>query len=335
MYSELFSPPFVVLLLILATIAFSFFIYYLIRLLFLLPGKFKQVSFKVLLTILAIIVLTGIANYVVTRPEICMTCHPYSSLSKPHQKLGCLSCHQENGFTGFTVFRLREAKMFFSIGKYSLASDELCVPNSNCLKCHNIIKKKVVGNNIRTRHIDFSNLVKCIECHENEVHAVSERGELHMKKCSYCHEADLKNKNCKRCHKNRINPKDAYIKLDMEHLGDWDYIHGLKQKELCYLCHEDNFCRKCHSSYPHDDQWKPKHGEIAKKNMLNCRSCHLLAGCKDCHRTEMPHPKDWQVNHGKKAKADWNYICKNCHTEQSCLECHEQSLMREIKNGDS
>jgi hypothetical protein len=64
------------------------------------------------------------------------------------------------------------------------------------------------------------------------------------------------------------------------------------------------------------------HAQSAKNNVEGCYKCHRKSLCRDCHRIDMPHPKNFLRNH-EFTVADRGYdLCWRCHTADNCIPCH-------------
>ena len=105
----------------------------------------------------------------------------------------------------------------------------------------------------------------------------------------------------------------------------------------CVSCHDDNMCRDCHADNdiaagdgprlsPHPAGWAGMpgqgndHGPAARRDPLNCASCHGGAGealCVSCHKVGgvggNPHPPGWKSRRSKR-------------TDVPCVLCHRGVL---------
>lgn len=125
---------------------------------------------------------------------------------------------------------------------------------------------------------------------------------------------------------------------------------GIKPPPMdkCFSCHSQSDpaappgdCAACHpADFPlvpssHDDpEWLPvadlratvegKHTRSVEDAQKECSVCHDVPGfCMGCHKTEMPHPADWQNVHQQEAKEQGLTGCNFCHTgQQECSACH-------------
>ncbi len=162
--------------------------------------------------------------------------------------------------------------------------------------------------------------------------------------CQGCHGTDLKGGSsevsCYTCHENYPHASE-WITGDNSHgkyLQDNDY-----SLESCQLCHgSDNSggtsevsCFKCHTSYPHNDNWSVSssadyHGAFLNGlsyDLTGCQLCHgtdLLGGssevsCYTCHEN-YPHVTDWMNQNSDKFHGE--YVEEDDYSSESCQNCH-------------
>lgn len=325
-------PEIAILFLLLSSLAFSFSIYFGIRIYSSLPKNLKLQSLRFLGAFLILFSLFLGIFIISDRKETCLACHAVNALEAPHEKVQCVYCHAEKGIAGRLIFKAKQVKMFLSFRKYRLGDSFMCLPNSKCLQCHaKDIGGTVKGKNVKVRHLDFLS-ERCLKCHESEVHAVFEASETRMSKCLTCHNTIRAASNCSFCH---LKPQKitAYVNnLGLTHSSKFISNHGFYPTGVCTPCHETSSCASCHPSYPHDSGFKPRHGEEALRNVMECRKCHLISRCNNCHGTEMPHGENWIAEHRTKAIIDWKTVCSRCHTQQSCFKCHSENTNKKIKS---
>ena len=141
------------------------------------------------------------------------------------------------------------------------------------------------------------------------------------------------------------------------------FSHQLHEKEEireCTTCHlgravsiipERSVCLPCHSeeyladtplgpTKTHTPLWVREHGEESEKTGAQCRSCHTLSFCVDCHqggeldpelkkrsiRTDSvprSHTSRFRIVHPLKATGGRVNDCLFCHTEEYCSDCHD------------
>ncbi|MCX7831588.1 MAG: hypothetical protein N2440_01660 [Actinobacteria bacterium] len=288
-------------------------------------------SIRALGSIMLLIVLIFGITYISDKSETCIACHSINNLSQPHNKLECIDCHTDSGFSGKLVFKMKQLRMFLSFERYRLGSSFECLPNSKCLRCHDEIKKTIKSKTVAVRHSDFIQITKCIECHENSVHAVFATTRSTMEKCLNCHNPKVTEEGCKPCHSRKLSLTAFTRALGIEHSSNFYKTHGYNLPNTCNPCHKVDFCQRCHPTYPHKSGFKQVHGKLAKKNISECRTCHLITKCNNCHGIEMPHTGEWKEIHGKQAVKDWSSICSRCHSLSSCSNCHLSDFIDEFE----
>jgi hypothetical protein len=322
------SPEVAIIFLLLVSVTLSFAAYFLFRFLSLLPEKIRRAGSIIAITSVTAILLLLLLDYISSTKQLCLSCHSLNAPSKEHSRLECTTCHQDSGVSGWLTFKARQTLMRLRFRKYRQGESGICLPNKTCISCHSEIYEDIEGRKVYVRHRDFISLYRCISCHEEQVHAVYDSYPTAMVECLKCHQ-DIKNQeNCLSCHKAPQSLLDFLTVLQLRHGSNWMAVHGFKETTYCKPCHnESTFCKNCHNSFPHESSFSPKHGREALKNIFECRNCHLIIKCNECHGTEMPHPDDWIKTHAAKAKIDWDFVCTRCHTENSCLNCHEESFI--------
>lgn len=315
--------------LILASISLAFVIYYSLKIISYLPVRLRTLSYSIIVTIIAAVLLTILVDMLASKEEVCLACHRVNAVAAPHEELNCHSCHQPPGASGWAVLRVNEMGMLLTARSYRLGERSICLPQSTCLSCHADVEGKVVNRHgIRVRHLDFIKEISCIKCHEDVIHAAAQDQINQMEFCFGCHKGDR----CSYCHIQPVELIDYVRVTGIKHTGTWTQTHGFNNPELCTPCHTPSYCQRCHEYFPHDENWKTVHGRKAKENEIACTTCHLVIKCNDCHGIEMPHPSDWQREHATKAFNDWKFVCSSCHTRESCLPCHDRDLIERVAN---
>lgn len=245
-----------------------------------------------------------------------------------HNKVSCMSCHEPVNADPVT-FVLKKAE---SLGElYLTALDKYELPlnpesevskemeSEQCTQCHNLENRLVTpGYGILINHsVHEENDVSCTQCHNRIAHR--EDFELTLKnpdgKPSRKHEDFMKMEACFRCHSQEKGGKAP---------GDCKYCHpaGFPLKPASHG--EASFYNKFGASSGH---WK-----LANERPSYCKTCHTKKFCTGCHGVEMPHPKDFQKNHGKQG-AKLASVCANCHAKSAktakgtefCNTCHHKS----------
>ncbi|MEM1766894.1 MAG: fructose 1,6-bisphosphatase [Candidatus Bathyarchaeia archaeon] len=130
------APETAVIFLILSFLFLLFATYFAIQFFVSLPGqsKIKAIRFLSLPALLAAIVF--LASYFTDRNETCIFCHDENRLEKPHSKISCVKCHKQGGLSGEFLFKISQARMFFSFKKYRNGMSAAFLSPSTCLKCH-------------------------------------------------------------------------------------------------------------------------------------------------------------------------------------------------------
>jgi len=235
--------------------------------------------------------------------------------------------------------------------------------SESCQACHGAdYQGGTSGKSCYTCHGSYPHSENWLEATSNDNHGVYLKNlNYETTGCQTCHGDNLlggsSEVSCYKCHEN------------FPHASDWlfgDNSHGKYLKntdyllESCQLCHGSDYkggtsevsCYKCHSSYPHNEDWlvtssAEYHGAFL--NALNyklegCQHCHgednmggsSEVSCYTCH-TNYPHIADWQKQesenfHGLYLKdAGWSSeSCQKCHgtdykggtSNVSCYACH-------------
>lgn len=228
--------------------------------------------------------------------------HPLTS-PRTGLNIDCRSCHQKPGLFNFLLFSVerfddvrvysikRTASLLNAVAKSESGSlRETTVDNVTCLKCHeNIVGKTVTASNIRVRHSDFLKTgERCLACHKIEHRDKDATPETPPAKAVM--------NVCLRCHDNK------------------------KVAGECKLCHVKDAGtiakRDSERIYP----------TVEVKKLENCRGCHPVKICIDCHGIELPHPPNWakgDVLHAREAAFDRKQLCLRCHDETLfCNRCH-------------
>lgn len=325
--SKLISPEIAILFLVISSLTFALAVYHGFHFFRRLPAYYKKTIYGLAGSLLLLLLLFYAVIFLSDLNATCLACHAVNYPARPHLNISCLDCHQRPGFSGKTAFKIRQLKMFFSLKRYKLGSSLECIPDSTCLKCHQEIHKPLKAKNIKVSHAEFIGREKCISCHEAEVHAVFQQEKPVMEICLYCHQVSSSQKSCSKCHERKVTLSGYEKLLGLEHTAGFLTNHGGRSPNVCFACHQKNDCEECHQSFPHDRDFPAKHGSYALKNIYNCRSCHLIIKCNECHGTEMPHRKEWESLHGPKAVSDWNEVCTRCHTLNYCKKCHDEAFV--------
>ena len=157
--------------------------------------------------------------------------------------------------------------------------------------------------------------------------------------CETCHTQRF----CSSCHGVSVPTLPARVAFDAPdaasvHRGGFRARHADEARAapgVCTSCHRESFCIGCHTDEhvaaavpgavsPHPPGWvsvgggESSHGRAARRNPLECASCHGGAGqalCVGCHRVGgvggNPHPPGWSSTQPRSALP-----CRLCHPVQ-------------------
>lgn len=269
--------------------------------------------------------------------SLCGRCHATAQAYKTayfsaHRDIGCLACHRNPGIGGRLAADFRGLRN--TVANYTKEpSNERRVENDACLACHDEIMDEVVeGKKIKMSHREVIDAGwRCGECHGATGHTLSGiKAKLQnpsMDKCFGCHLNETRLRKCGACHVGPIvkgAPKKTVSMGNAAHTADWRRRgHGQSSQELCSVCHERTFCKRCHKvSLPHPKgTWPYDHGAAAKIDEKPCMKCHGADFCLNCHRMPMPHEKDYNRRH-MVGTAGIQAVCLTCHLQSQCEACH-------------
>jgi hypothetical protein len=221
--------------------------------------------------------------------------------------------------------------------------------------------------NLKMNHkIHLSKGITCDACHKSmdKVDLATRENALPvMGTCLGCHDGRTAPNECRTCHltlgDGRVQTKLANQRLmpagwyfgDSHHEG-WLMNHKAAVQSgdgACYNCHAPKECVDCHNgvSKPlkiHPNNWVLAHPVSARRNSLDCTSCHReQTFCLNCHQSlqvggdptpaaNRPqnirfHPAGWadttrNPNHHSFQAQRNIRACASCHTEATCVACH-------------
>ncbi|RJO64810.1 MAG: hypothetical protein C4523_17400 [Myxococcales bacterium] len=201
----------------------------------------------------------------------------------------------------------------------------------------------------------------CAKCHA-DIAAATVAGGRHMPKeavCLECHKRREAGKGCAVCHpelpSGMVQTNFDGVKLlpglgPLDHQRDWPKRHKSEaalDETSCKDCHQQRDCNTCHDGVKkpmaiHPEDYVTTHPIDARKNRLNCRSCHRYQTfCVGCHQklglTEGAtrkserrriHPEGFASctvtpdHHAFQARRSLT-ACVACHREDDCLQCHK------------
>ncbi len=144
--------------------------------------------------------------------------------------------------------------------------------------------------------------------------------------CSDCHQEE----DCSSCHTENLS------KPFRVHPPNYETVHAVDARmdmHNCSDCHKaETFCAECHvrtrfsAAEPHDpaprfefhppdwidDSSPNNHGVAARRNIVECASCHQERDCVTCHQSINPHPPEFRMNCRSWLDADAR-ACAKCH----------------------
>lgn len=313
--------------------------------------KLKEISsttrvrfILILLVVQLLVVFLSLGTITITsQPNFCNICHEMRAdvqawKSSAHAEVTCYSCHSEGGilaFLGHKVSNLKEPyyhltnkfeKPINADGKYARE-----MSNEPCKRCHTLNRKVTPSKILIIDHQKHEEKkITCVTCH-NRVGHPNMRGYLGEKAPE--------------------EAKAIQVSLDLGEeqsvaIESIPYEDHMKMR-FCMACHTGEKgkgpreCRTCHPSNlelkptdHRDPAWllpqerlqqvRALHGREARVHMRNCLSCHQQKECRDCHKTEIPHPAKWKKEHSKVGTTTPE-DCVRCHRQPNfCAECHHR-----------
>ncbi len=237
-----------------------------------------------------------------------------------------------------------------------------------CAECHDDAGKldyeadKSKRRDILFSHGDHLDLGrKCADCHKG-----ASKSEVKMPdhdSCRKCHQDDLDELRCVRCHIN-WGAIDMKALSSFTHKNDYLKRHpdfARKSSAVCAQCHTENYCLDCHSKHSgikpglkfpekvrantiHRGDYVAVHRIEAKTDSSTCLKCHGVNACQACHarnnlsarstETAFAHPDGWMTAglkdfHGIKARQEI-VTCAGCHNgggKGDCRTCHAPGSM--------
>lgn len=235
--------------------------------------------------------LTGVWWVRGTSDEACLSCHEKTvEANGAHASVGCRECHEAQGFLGIPENVLRRAHMQFARGGSLVrrASVQPDVPDARCVRCHRDGLDGDGGGPVRMSH--------------------QEVGAAGMT-CISCHGS----------------------------AGSHETAEGAAahpSMSTCLGCHDGTrasvACPTCHVGEPADAA-RAKKLPIMKVRLekdRDCRGCHSMQSCIECHGLELPHPAAFRRgDHRRVAAFDGkSRRCYRCHSELWCANtCHDRA----------
>ncbi|MBN2008714.1 hypothetical protein JW960_05170 [candidate division KSB1 bacterium] len=203
----------------------------------------------------------------------------------------------------------------------------------------------------------------CTDCHPvDQSDAATDNLLPGMDGCYTCH--DENETACTLCHK---DPDNAIVYPRVtSYIAEFSHSKHTGEKFTCETCHEGignseavtsethlpkmDVCMKCHTEMnstddcytchaktvdlkpaDHELDWNKAHGIAAGIAAENCRTCHTVNACIDCHQKDnldhKVHRLNFVNNHGIAAKGNKDN-CLTCHEEQAfCMDCHRERMV--------
>lgn len=220
-----------------------------------------------------------------------------------------------------------------------IISPAMPVTISQCLRCHNNLDAFKNPNLIFRHEVHLGRGIRCEVCHTEFPHVPGLVVKPSMTVCYNCHGAVHSKQGrvapaeCSLCH------PAGFSKTPASHTSGFkakDHrVEAKKDSFSCLTCHKEDSCARCHtekSVKPRDHlnirkqispQWKKSHG--TQRDAGNCTICHNeTTFCKNCHKTDVPHPTQWQEEH-KLVARPMRVDCRVCHrSREECSDCHHQ-----------
>lgn len=276
-----------------------------------------------------------------TNNRYCFFCHIVSPYAKAfefsqHKNLKCGSCHPGKGLYRYTQGEIKAILNLILTPFNTNMPPFTSIDNSLCLSCHEeILTETIKSSHVRVRHKDFiGEKTTCVECHSGTGHKLKDRlySNPGMNACMNCHNDSSARSDCSVCH---IGRKKEVLSANLKaygkfHPDNYLYIHGSEKTDKCMICHENNFCGKCHIlvenlniELPHPESWIYTHWQTTgPENIKACYACHDKKRCDSCHGLEMPHPNQFLKVHASQAHKFGTDNCLKCHDSRSCASCH-------------
>jgi len=289
----------------------------------------------VIIAVAVFVLLTAASGLVTSSVAVCSSCHTsqVNALEQSsHAENGCYSCHLKDG-----VWSLPGAKAaeWFRMYPAALLSDEIVVarPTSrqSCLQCHSaVLDAPVERYGLRVDHASCAPGDTCDTCHAGDAHpgVGIARGPV-MEDCAACHLENSATIACDACHEGRTE-RDRLARgpWQVTHGPEWRSTHGMGAIDSCAICHQQDFCGKCHGvSLPHPAEFGRTHGASAIEDPAGCATCHKSTRfCEACHGMEMPHPAGYLASHSSDAIGVDDERCSRCHVQSECENCHARHI---------
>ncbi len=285
----------------------------------------RKVLFKYILIITGLLVFLFGGMYAATAltstPEFCKSCHimqpEYATWqASSHSQISCVECHVDSGLVNEMKHKVVATKELYM---YVTKTYELPIrmtediPDNRCLKCHST--KRPVSPSYQGLYIPHDKHNKagvgCIKCHSGVAHGkITEQGlTMGGNFNSWTKAAGYK----------VMTAKNTSPRMDL--CMD---CHGRRGVSVsCETCHGgDNMKPETHREV----SFKTKHGQLAKKNIQYCNTCHAYIKAPGVTSVDMPQQEDAVAKYldSLDAGAEANSYANYAKTNEYCVACHKK-----------
>lgn len=288
----------------------------------LFKDRSKLIKLLILIAGLSVFIVVSFigATYATSLPKFCAFCHimkpEYATWeASSHSQIACVDCHVDPGMGNALKHKVVAAKeLYMYVTKtYQLpiqATED--IPDSRCLKCHSLKRKVSPSSDLYIPHEKhYKAGIACVKCHQGVAHGkISERA------------------------------------MTMGgNFNSWDKSAGYKvmtteftepKMDLCMDCHGRRgvtvACDACHSGSMKPDShreksFSTKHGELAKKDIKYCDTCHAYIKAPGVTAQNMPDQEEddpvAKYLNTMQTGSDSNYA-DYAKTNEYCVECHKK-----------
>lgn len=173
--------------------------------------KKKKVLVAIVISLVLIVIATGVGVKATSKPSFCTTCHEikpaYTSWETSNHKIygaTCLDCHADSGEINLIKRKISSLKEIYI--HLSNTPDPMDikgnVPNSRCLECHSGKQGKEHAGRDVTKFTDTKGKIhndknlKCASCHIQSIHGdksnTNKVAIVASDKCVACHTSEEK-----------------------------------------------------------------------------------------------------------------------------------------------
>lgn len=201
-----------------------------------------------------------------------------------------------------------------------------------CTICHNRIAHKedfeltLEGN---SKHENFMEMTACFRCHSQESDGIAPGA------CGACHPKEFELKPA-----NHTQPgfyekggeSSGHAQMALDALGISKDESGTVEAAEGSLTTASNAADEAdEADEPAPSEAKGEGHLPPMGDIFYCGTCHASSFCEDCHGVVMPHPADFQKDHGEAGEGK-PQVCANCHARGSatavgtefCNSCHHK-----------